>query len=125
MLSIGRDEPVAGMRRTVYSEKAWERFLARLGEHPFSANVTIVPLMTRLRGYSWVTVVAAELAGRLGGAEALRASGAFYEVSELRDGVLWLRATPTINDFTGKRVRRVFDALAPVLLPGLAPRPCS
>ncbi len=73
-----------------------------------------------LRGYTWVTVVAAELAGRLGGAEALRASGAFCEVSPLRDGSLWLRATPAISDFTGERVRRVFEALAPVLLTGVA-----
>ncbi|MGH3189092.1 MAG: hypothetical protein ACRDOL_17845 [Streptosporangiaceae bacterium] len=210
MLDIGRDDPVVGKRRTFYSEKAWDRFLARLAEHPFSASVTIVPLddqgrrlhsgfayvrvvrnelypewttfefsapaadtgwpgsaqtqdswagfvrsqaaragacagsMTDdiatgmfalerataswtwirdscqvLRGYSWVTVVAAELAERLGGAEKLRASGAFYEVGELGSS-LWLRATPAINDFNGERVRRVFDALAPVLLPGVA-----
>lgn len=73
-----------------------------------------------LVGYSWVTVVAPRLAGRLGGAAALRESGAFYEVSTLRNGGLWLRATPVINEFTGDRIRRVFEALAPVLIAGPA-----
>ncbi len=71
-----------------------------------------------LRGYSWVTIVAPELAERLGGVGPLAASGAFYEVSALPNGSLWLRATPTINEFTGDRIRRVFEALAPVLLTG-------
>jgi hypothetical protein len=71
-----------------------------------------------LRRYSWVTVVGPELAARLGGASALTASGAFCEVSMLPDGALWLRATPTINEFTGDRVRAVFEALAPVLVTG-------
>jgi hypothetical protein len=71
-----------------------------------------------LPGYSWVTVVAAEHAARLGGAGALTASGAFCEVEELPNGGLWLRATPTINEFTGQGVQRVFHALAPVLLTG-------
>jgi hypothetical protein len=73
-----------------------------------------------LRGYSWVTVVAPGIAARLGGARALRASGAFYEVSVLPNGSLWLRATPAINEFTGDRVRRVFEVLAPVLTEGVA-----
>jgi len=211
MLEIGREDPVFGKRRTLYSEKAWPRFLARLAEHPFSAGVSLTPLDDRgfplhkelayfnvvrdavspawtsfeftvpavytgwpgsaemqdrwtafvrnqaalvgacaggmtddrgpgdtaleratgswawisescqvLRGYTWVTVVAAQLARSLGGAEALRASGAFCEVSPLRDGSLWLRATPAVNDFTGDRIRRVFEALAPVLLTGVA-----
>jgi hypothetical protein len=72
-----------------------------------------------LRGYTWVTVVPGNLAARLGGAAALRASGAFCEVSPLPNGSLWLRATPAINDFTGDRIRRVFETLAPVLLTGV------
>jgi len=72
-----------------------------------------------LPGYSWVTVVAAELAGRLGGADALAATGAFCEAAELPGRGLWLRATPTVNEFTGEAVRRVFEALAPVLLAGV------
>jgi hypothetical protein len=50
------------------------------------------------------------LSGTLAGA--VRASGAFYEVSQLPHGALWLRATPTINQFTGERVRQVFEALS-------------
>jgi hypothetical protein len=73
-----------------------------------------------LRGYSWVTVVAPELAGRLGGAEVLQASRAFCDVTALPNGALWLRATPTINEFTGDRARLVFKALAPMLVTGVA-----
>jgi hypothetical protein len=71
-----------------------------------------------LRGYSWVTVCAAELAARLGGAAVLAASGAFDEVTELPAGQVFLRATPTVQDYEGEPVRRVFETLAPVLLPG-------
>lgn len=78
-----------------------------------------------LRGYTWVTVLAAELAAKLGGAQALEKSGAFHTVSELRSGAVWLRATSTINEFTGERVRRVFEALAPVLLTGEAEVPAN
>ncbi len=38
----------------------------------------------------------------------------------LPNGALWLRATPTINEFTDDRVRLVFEALAPVLVTGVA-----
>ena len=71
-----------------------------------------------LYGYSWVTIVPSELAAWLGGAAELAATGAFFEVSELPDGTLFLRATPTINEFTGDRIRDVFEALAPVLVTG-------
>ena len=71
-----------------------------------------------LYGYSWVTIVPPELAARLGGAAALVDCGAFHDVRELPDGSVWLRATPTINEFTGERVRAVFEALAPVLMRG-------
>jgi hypothetical protein len=71
-----------------------------------------------LRGYSWVTVCAAELAARLGGPAALTATGAFDEVTELPAGQVFLRATPTIQEYEGEPVRRVFQTLAPVLLPG-------
>ena len=50
----------------------------------------------------------------------MEASGAFYEVSTLRNGGLWLRATPTVNEFTGDRIRAVFEALALVLITGVA-----
>jgi len=77
-----------------------------------------------LRGYSWVTVCAPDLAARLGGAAALAASGAFAEVTELSQGQVFLRATQDIEDYHGDAVRRVFEVLAPVLLTG-RPDPMS
>jgi len=73
-----------------------------------------------LRGYSWVTVCAPELAQRLGGAPALIASGAFHQVRELPGGQVLLRATPLLEQYEGAAVERVFRVLAPVLLPGRA-----
>jgi len=95
-------------------QTALERALHR-GIRPLGGDLREV-----LRGYSWVTIVAPELSVRLGGAGVLAASGAFCEVTELPNGALWLRATRTIDEFTGEPVRRVFEALAPVLLPGTA-----
>jgi hypothetical protein len=71
-----------------------------------------------LRGYSWVTIVAAPLVAKLGGAGALAGSGAFAEISPLPGGRVLLRATATLADYQGPAVRRVFGVLAPVLLPG-------
>jgi hypothetical protein len=73
-----------------------------------------------LRGYSWVTVCGPETAKRLGGAERLRKTGAFHEVDELSYAGLLLRATETYAEYTEDRVRRVFEALAPALPPGVA-----
>ena len=75
-----------------------------------------------LRGYSWVTVVPAGLAQKLGGAEAMRASGAFAVVDELPSGGLWLQATSHFADYDPAAVHRVFRALAPVLPTG-RPKP--
>lgn len=72
-----------------------------------------------LRGYSWITVVPRELAARLGGADALTATGAFAEVEALPPGGVWLRATDRPDTYDAAAVRRVFQALAPVLPPGL------
>lgn len=71
-----------------------------------------------LRGYSWITVVPRELAARLGGADALTATGAFAEVEALPPGGVWLRATDRAETYDAAAVRRVFSALAPVLPPG-------
>jgi hypothetical protein len=71
-----------------------------------------------LQDYCWITIVPAELAARLGGGGALRGSDAFCDVSELPGGTVWLRATPTINEFTGDRIAAAFRTLAPVLLTG-------
>ncbi|MFY1668708.1 hypothetical protein ACN27G_01915 [Plantactinospora sp. WMMB334] len=72
-----------------------------------------------LRGYEWVTVCPRELAAGLGGADRLRASGAFAEVRPLSHGGLLLRATDDPADYRADRVRGAFRALAPVLPPGL------
>jgi hypothetical protein len=72
-----------------------------------------------LRGYSWVTVVAAGLARRLGGVEALTSTGAFAEVKALPSGDVFLQATPTPQEFDEDALRRVWVALAPVLESGL------
>jgi hypothetical protein len=71
-----------------------------------------------LRGYSWVTIVPSELAGRIGGAAGLRDTGAFAEVKELTGGGVWLRATDTFAGWTLGAARPVFRALAPILRPG-------
>jgi hypothetical protein len=71
-----------------------------------------------LRGYSWVTICAQELAERLGGAEALRGTGAFHAVEPLRGGGVWLRATERYQDYDEARIAAVFRALAPVLPAG-------
>jgi hypothetical protein len=72
-----------------------------------------------LRGYSWITIVPPEPAARLGGTQSLEASAAFCEVAELPNGAVWLRATPTINTFTGEKIRAVFETLAPELPTGM------
>lgn len=71
-----------------------------------------------LRGYSWVTVCPAELAARLGGAAALAGCGAFVRVEELPRGAVWLQATEDFAGYDEAAMRRVFEALAPVLPAG-------
>jgi hypothetical protein len=81
-----------------------------------------------LRGYNWLTVCNSSLAARLGGAGALRATGAFARVEELSDDSILLQATPHFDDCldepnrTNEAIRPVFNALAPVLPPGM-PKP--
>jgi hypothetical protein len=72
-----------------------------------------------LRGYSWVTVVPEVLAGRVGGMPGLRESGAFTAVEALPGGSVWLEAAPRWSEYQAERVDRVFEALAPVLPPGM------
>jgi hypothetical protein len=90
----------------------------------YLTDITVPRCREVLRGYSWVTVCAAELAARLGGAAALARSGAFDEVTELPDAQVFLRATPVIQDYQGEALMRVFETLAPVLLTG-RPHPMS
>jgi hypothetical protein len=105
---------------------ALERATARTPDpsgRPRTPETTIPRCRQALRGYSWVTVCAPELAARLGGAGALAASGAFAEVAQMPGGQVFLRATPFIEDYQGEAVRRVFETLAPVLLTGQSRRP--
>jgi hypothetical protein len=75
-----------------------------------------------LRGYSWLTICPQELADRLGGVDALRATGAFHEVEQLAAGGVWLLATADYRDYDQAVVERVFEAVAPVLPPGMPRR---
>lgn len=67
-----------------------------------------------LRCYSWVTYCPAHLADALGGAEALEASGVFWNVVSMPGGVL-LQASEHLRDYAGEVVREVWDVLSPVL----------
>jgi hypothetical protein len=71
-----------------------------------------------LRGYAWLTVCPREIAERLGGADALRATGAFTEVAALRNGGVWLLAAPTLAEYDMPAAARIWDVLAPALRPG-------
>jgi hypothetical protein len=72
-----------------------------------------------LRGYSWVTVLPAELAARLGGHPALETSGAFSAVREYPSGAVLLRATEDIFAYGEDATREIFEVLRPVLPPGM------
>ncbi|MBF8186277.1 hypothetical protein ITP53_11065 [Nonomuraea sp. K274] len=80
--------------------------------------VTIPRCELELRGYSWVTVCAGALGARLGGPAALAAAGVFEEVDELPGGALFLRATPTLDDYDEAAIERVLTVLEPVLIKG-------
>ncbi|MDG6107203.1 hypothetical protein Daura_32735 [Dactylosporangium aurantiacum] len=71
-----------------------------------------------LRGYGWVTILAEEIGGRLGGVDALRDSGAFVEVERLVSGGYWCRATDSLETYDQAAAERVFDVVAAVLPPG-------
>ena len=93
-------------------------FLRTSDEAPFGRYAwdTVPHSEERLRGSSWVTVVPAGLAETLGGGDALVTSGAFVEVTPVAGGSLFLRATPTIDDYDLTAAARAFSALAPALL---------
>ncbi|GAA3223381.1 type VI immunity family protein [Dactylosporangium siamense] len=75
------------------------------------------PARAALRGYDWVTVVPRELVARLGGTDALRASGAFHRVVGLAHGGALVQATESPRAFTREAARAVADALRPVFAP--------
>ncbi|WP_432990988.1 hypothetical protein [Dactylosporangium sp. CA-233914] len=71
-----------------------------------------------LRSYAWVTILPEEIGERLGGLDALRASGAFVEVDHLAGGGYWCRATQAPEEFDQAAAERVFTVVAPALPPG-------
>jgi len=79
---------------------------------------TVIESPQFLRGYTWITVIADELARRLGGLDGIRATGAFAEVAQLGNGGVWLRSTDRFESYDQAAAERVFDALAPVIRPG-------
>jgi hypothetical protein len=87
-------------------EKAWL---------PFAQEV--------LPTYEWVTVASSGVIKRLGGVDALHASGAFWRVEAMAAGSAWLQATEDAAEFVGPRVDAVFDALVQCLPGRPVPRP--
>jgi hypothetical protein len=71
-----------------------------------------------LRGYAWTTICPEELVGRLGGVDSLRATGAFTRVLPLERGAV-LQSTETVAGFSDDAMNAVFEALGPVLPPGM------
>ncbi len=71
-----------------------------------------------LRGYSWTTVCSPDVAQQVGGADQLRASGAFRAVTELAAGRVLLQATERLEDYGPGSAARVLRALAPALPEG-------
>lgn len=101
--------------RHACGETELERFLKGYAGDP-TANTP--EWRSRLRGYSWLMVVPAEISGTLGGADALRASGAFHSVTILPNGGLLLQATPTFREYRGQAVEKVHRAVRDVLVTG-------
>ncbi|BCY07077.1 hypothetical protein [Actinoplanes sp. L3-i22] len=94
---------------------ALERWSGRENRDP---KQSILRTRERLRGYSWLTIVAQEVGDRLGGRPALLATGAFEQVEPLTEGGFWLLATKDFRDYEMTAAERVFRALAPALPPG-------
>ena len=76
-----------------------------------------------LQGYSWVTLIPASAAARLGGAAALTGSGAFWRADELPTGGVLVQATERMGDYDLAAARRMWEVLAPALPPGVPARP--
>ncbi|MFB7248402.1 DUF3396 domain-containing protein [Streptomyces populi] len=71
-----------------------------------------------LRGYSWLMVVPAGIAERLGGHGGLADTGAFSTLSSLPNGSLLLQATPTFQQYDNEAVRAVHRAVREALVQG-------
>jgi hypothetical protein len=95
-------------------------------EHPqeqWDPRFSIGLSRTYLRGYSWLTIVAQELADRLGGVDVLVKSGAFAEVRQLQNGGVWLLATERFAEYDRHHAAEVFRALAPTIRAGSPRKP--
>jgi hypothetical protein len=108
---------VAALHRHAPPDTALDVALLRI------AQVSADQSRQALRGYEWVTVCPEELVVRLGGADALRATGAFAEVMPLAAGGALLRASASPAQYGPQQALTVFRALAPVLPKGL-PQVC-
>ncbi|MBC9821140.1 hypothetical protein [Terrabacter sp. MAHUQ-38] len=75
-----------------------------------------------LRGYDWLTLVRPDLWEQLDEAHRKYARASLFSVGELPHGLVRLQATERPEDYDELAVRRVFEALSP-LLPAQAPEP--
>lgn len=80
------------------------------------ARESFVAGRTALRGYSWITVVPAELAGRVD-------PSTMHRTASLPGGGLILQATATPAEYDEAAVCKVFRAVAQALPPGLPKQP--
>ncbi len=101
--------------RHAVGETELERFLRGYDGDP----TTNTPRWrSHLRGYSWLMVIPAEIADVLGGADALRSSGAFHSVAVLPNGAVLLQATPSFREYHGAAVANVHRVVRDVLISG-------
>jgi hypothetical protein len=75
-----------------------------------------------LRGYDWLTLVRPDLWEQLDQARRAHARASLFSVEQLPHGLVRLQATERPEDYDELAVRRVFEALSP-LLPAQAPEP--
>lgn len=108
--------------RHACGETELERFLRGYDGDP-TANTP--KWRSRLRGYSWLMVVPAEIASVLGGVDTLRSSGAFHSVAVLPNGALLLQATPAFREYRGKFVENVHRVVKDVLIGGEFRKPAT
>jgi hypothetical protein len=116
---------VADIADLAYGQVIFSAMPARLDPYRPGLNAALnrdpseatEPARTALRGYDWVTVIPPELTERLGGAGALRATGAFHRVVGLARGGALVQATESPRAFTREAARVVADALRPVFAP--------
>jgi hypothetical protein len=65
-----------------------------------------------------LNIASQQVGDELGGVEALRATGAFAEVTQLAAGGYWLLARPTYGEYDMTAAEKVFQVVAPKLPAG-------